>query len=127
MEPIKLSNIGGVTTNITNPTESTKLGTESGTETQGNTLNGSAGISEQLENTKETEAESRTGKTVKHVVTYIGNGNWIDGVNEKWARQTVAGTGIMNSREYTDVEYQTREDLKFMISYGAMTVVTVTL
>lgn len=127
MEAIKLNGVGGVTTGTVNPTETAKSDDVKATETQSDALNGSANASEQSENTQETEAEPQASGTTKHVVTYIGGGNWIDEKGKKWSKQAVVGTDIESAREYTDAEYQVREDLKFMVGYGAMTLVTVTL
>ena len=63
----------------------------------------------------ETQAQKEQNK---HVVTYIGNSEFIDSTGHKWRKH--------NEMTYTDEEYNARTDLHFMIKYGEMkhTVVT---
>lgn len=93
-------------------------------ETHIDTQNELTNTSEASEDTSETE--SKDGVT-RHVVTYVGSGHWIDSDGKVWARVSAKGTDIKNVREYDDEDLQSRDDLKFMIGYGAMTVTTVTL
>ena len=64
---------------------------------------------------KETKKES--GVT-KHVVTYIGNSEFVDSTKCKWHHN--------DEVTISDEEFENREDLHFMIRYGEMkhTVVT---
>jgi hypothetical protein len=66
-----------------------------------------------LELTKENEAKSD-----KHVVSYIGNSEFIDSKGHKWHKN--------DEQTYADDEYSERKDLHFMVKYGEMkhTVVT---
>ena len=102
-----------------------KIGNMSGV----NAVNASATapqINQEAENTskdtqKPTEANAQQASTetaVKHVLVYIGQSEYKDSTGKKWHKND-EGT-------YTEQEYSTREDLKFMVKYGEMkhTVVT---
>jgi hypothetical protein len=79
-------------------------------------------INDEVENTsKDTtkQAEEQTKEaTVKHVIVYLGNGEYTDNTGRKWRKD--------NEYTYTDKEYADRKDLHFMVKYGEMkhTVVT---
>ena len=60
-----------------------------------------------------------TATMTKHIVTFIGNGIWMDNHGDSWHRGH-HNENIKSEREYTDEEFVNRNDLKFMISYGAM-------
>jgi hypothetical protein len=69
-----------------------------------------------------TKTEDETNKTEfdgKVVVTYVGGGIWKDSEGKLWA-STKKSDNILNERQYTAEEYKNREDIKFMVSYGAM-------
>ena len=70
------------------------------------------------ESTKETTQEDKTEATQKHIITYIGSGEYKDSTGHKWHKN--------DEKTYDESEYITRKDLHFMINYGEMkhTVVT---
>jgi hypothetical protein len=120
---MELDNIGADVNKTPNSDKTVKLDDTKATETQADTSNELNSTSEQSEDTQGTATDGVT----KHVVSYIGGGIWVDQSGEKWARDDVPGTDIKSAREYTDDKYQTRDDIKFMVAYGAMKLVTVTL
>lgn len=79
--------------------------------------------SETAEDTNETkeetphEEESKAGTVV--VVTYVGNGIWKDEGGKLWSTKNVTDN-ILSERQYSKEEYDKREDIKFMVGYGAM-------
>lgn len=79
-------------------------------------------IKKEDENTSKGAFESNTSDTqkkqTKHVVTYIGNSEFIDATGHKWHNN--------DEHTYDDNEYTNRKDLHFMVKYGEMkhTVVT---
>lgn len=80
--------------------------------------------SEKAEAISETEPNARAEKSEaegKAVVTYIGKGIWRDANKELWAPNNKSDT-IVSERQYTIDEYERREDIKFMVGYGAMKV-----
>lgn len=110
--------------------ESKKLSGSTNTETQTKTENGSEvkpNTEETIEKTDEAQAKTETkveteakGYDVKHIVKYVGNGVWIDSNHQTWMRSS-DNQNIISQLQLTDAEYQTREDIKFMVSYGEMT------
>lgn len=76
-------------------------------------------INEIKPQTQTTEEETQAGE--KAVVCYIGNGIWKDSKGALWA-DTDKTANIVRERKYTVEEYNEREDLKFMVSYGVMRV-----
>ena len=77
--------------------------------------------SEEAKNTSETKEQTKSNKAKagKVVVTYIGSGIWKDSANKLWASTNKTGN-ILCERQYTAEEYDAREDIKFMVSYGSM-------
>lgn len=79
--------------------------------------------SETAEDTRETkeetphEEESKTGTVV--VVTYVGGGIWKDEAGKLWSAKNMTNN-ILSERQYSKEEYDKREDIKFMVGYGAM-------
>lgn len=79
--------------------------------------------SETAEDTSETkeetphEEESKAGTVV--VVTYVGGGIWKDEAGKLWSAKNVTNN-ILSERQYSKEEYDKREDIKFMVNYGAM-------
>lgn len=79
--------------------------------------------SETAENTNETkretphEEESKAGTVV--VVTYVGSGIWKDEAGKLWSAKNMTNN-ILSERQYSKEEYDKREDIKFMVGYGAM-------
>lgn len=57
----------------------------------------------------------------KAVVRYVGSGIWKDSNKELWSNEHKTST-IMAERTYSIDEYEGREDIKFMVGYGAMQV-----
>lgn len=51
-------------------------------------------------------------RTKKHTCTYMGNGVWTDSDGMKWVRK--------DTHVFTDEEFATRDDIKYMIDYGAI-------
>ena len=58
-------------------------------------------------------------KDNKVVVTYVGNSVWQDSDGKYWARECKGAT-IKNERQYTQEEYDSHKDIKFMVEYGEM-------
>ena len=79
--------------------------------------------SETVEDTSETkgetphEEESKAGTVV--VVTYVGGGIWKDEAGKLWSAKNMTNN-ILSERQYSKEEYDKREDIKFMVGYGAM-------
>lgn len=79
--------------------------------------------SEKAENTNETkketphEEESKAGAVV--VVIYVGGGIWKDEAGKLWSAKNMTNN-ILSERQYSKEEYDKREDIKFMVGYGAM-------
>lgn len=79
--------------------------------------------SETAEDTSETkgetphEEESKAGTVV--VVTYVGGGVWKDEAGKLWSAKNITDN-ILSERQYYKEEYDKREDIKFMVGYGAM-------
>ena len=63
------------------------------------------------------EEESKAGTVV--VVTYVGGGIWKDEAGKLWSAKNVTDN-ILSERQYSKEEYDKREDIKFMVGYGAM-------
>lgn len=80
-------------------------------------------IKEEVENTSKDTAEQTTEGTAepitKHVIVYLGNGEYKDSVGCKWHKH--------NEQTYSDEEYESRKDLHFMVKYGEMKHTTVTI
>ena len=63
---------------------------------------------------KDTESDGKV------LIQYVGNSIWRDEKGKLWKHNAVAGTSIIGERVYSKAEYEEREDLKFMVSYGEM-------
>lgn len=63
------------------------------------------------------EEESKAGTVV--VVTYVGGGIWKDEAGKLWSAKNVTDN-ILSERQYSKEEYDKRDDIKFMVGYGAM-------
>jgi hypothetical protein len=59
-------------------------------------------------------------KGTKHLVSFIGNGIFTDGKKALWSKVKDEDKEILTERTYNDDEFKSREDLHFMIKYGAM-------
>lgn len=66
-----------------------------------------------------TEQKAETGVAV---VCYIGSGVWKDSKKCLWANENKT-KNILSERKYPIDEYEERDDLKFMVKYGAMKVI----
>ena len=79
--------------------------------------------SETAEDTNETKKEtphkeeSKAGTVV--VVTYVGGGIWKDEAGKLWSAKNMTNN-ILSERQYSKEEYDKRDDIKFMVGYGAM-------
>lgn len=63
--------------------------------------------------------ENKEGTVNKVIVTYIGRGIWKDADKKLWASKDKSNN-ILSERQYSIDEYESREDIKFMVGYGAM-------
>ena len=73
---------------------------------------------------KAEELAKHKAKTIgdtKHVVTYVGNGVWVDEKGKVWSRSLKSNSEVEEVRTYLEKEFVLRTDLHFMIEYGAMT------
>lgn len=116
---------------MNNSTKSNKSDNKKQTKPQQDKQNGSVNT-EKKEQTNEKsnqqeqpKEETQTKSNGVCIVDYIGNGVWIDSENQKWANKDVSGTNIKCQRKYSADEYDKRDDIKFMVSYGEMKLTTV--
>lgn len=111
------------TTDKSAKTEELKTSKQAETKKQSAELTDNA--SEKAEDTKETDTEQTTETEDKAgdkvVVTYVGSGIWRDSKGKLWASENKSD-GILSERQFTAGEYDGREDIKFMVGYGAMKV-----
>lgn len=69
---------------------------------------------------QETADEASTEEAqAKVIVRYVGSGVWKDSHGKLWANENKT-ENILAERQYSQAEYKSREDIKFMVSYGAM-------
>lgn len=64
---------------------------------------------------------------MKHIVTYVGNGIWKDKEGISWIKKSNGNPDIITTKDFSDNELNSRDDIKFMIGYDAMIVHTVSL
>lgn len=57
---------------------------------------------------------------IKHIITFIGNGIYTDSKKDMWYKGDHDNPNVRSQREYIDNNYKNREDLHFMVEYGAM-------
>jgi hypothetical protein len=76
----------------------------------------------EIEQEKGEETKPEPNSTV--IVRYIGGGVWIDEKGNYWANEDKSDN-ILHERQYSKAEYESREDIQFMVSYGAMKIITV--
>ena len=110
--------------NTGNSTKSKELKTAEQAEVKTESTELIDNTSEKAEAISETEPNAHAEKSEaggKAVVTYIGKGIWRDANKELWASNNKSDT-IVSERQYTIDEYERREDIKFMVGYGAMKV-----
>lgn len=112
-----------IKTGTQNSTESEELKQVAQAETPTELVKSIDNATESQKNIDETEAKTETSKTEETmaVISYIGNGVWKDSNGALWAN-TDKTPNIVRERKYGIDEYNEREDLKFMVGYGAMRV-----
>lgn len=71
------------------------------------------------ETKQQTQPETKDEGTGKVVVTYVGGGIWRDKEKKLWASEDKSAN-ILSSRQYTEKEYEDRDDIHFMVKYGSM-------
>ena len=101
--------------NELNGTEQTETG-QTSAELTDNTSETAEDTNETKEETSHKE-ESKAGTVV--VVTYVGGGIWKDEAGKLWSAKNMTNN-ILSERQYSKEEYDKREDIKFMVGYGAM-------
>lgn len=63
------------------------------------------------------ETEQSTGGR-RHSIMYIANGIWKDSKGVYWCREP--HTNCIQSKTFSEEEFQARDDIKFMVKYGSM-------
>jgi hypothetical protein len=82
-------------------------------------------IEEKVEDTSKDIVKSATATgekantNTKHVITYIGGSEYIDSTGHKWHKG--------DEKTYSDDEYIKRVDIHFMVNYGEMKHIVVTM
>lgn len=89
-----------------------------GTETASTTVEPSANQTKPEGTAPESPSDGGAALTGKHSVTYIAGGLWTDSTGQTWSRDA-KGRSI-NHKVFTAEELAAREDIKYMIKYGAM-------
>lgn len=79
---------------------------------------------EESEEPQEQTEKGATSNNKKHVLKYVATGAWIDQEHRTWAKNH-ENPDIIDTMTISDDEYQSRQDLQFMVSYGAITDVVV--
>ena len=72
-----------------------------------------------LKDTKKPTEGKAEKPITKHVIVYLGNGEYIDSVGNKWHKH--------DEHTYSEEEYESRIDLHFMVKYGEMKHTAVTM
>lgn len=78
----------------------------------------------EIKKDKAEEAKEETKAEGKVIVTYVGSGVWKDSKGKLWASEKKS-ENILSERQYNADEYNNREDIKFMVNYGAMKAINV--
>lgn len=115
-------------TNSNKQTESKELKTNEQTNTPSNDVKLTDNTMEKAEGNKKTEQQkvkTEPQKAGNVLVTYIGHGSWIDAEREYWSATENKKANVLSNRTYTKDEYESREDLKFMVGYGEMNAIEV--
>lgn len=116
---------------MNNSTKSNKSNDKKQTKPQQDKQNGSVNIEKKEQTNEKSNQQEQPKEEIQAksngvcVVDYIGNGVWIDSENQKWANKDISGTNIKCQRKYSADEYDKRDDIKFMVSYGEMKLTTV--
>lgn len=69
----------------------------------------------------EPEADAKTEQSTggrRHSIMYIANGIWKDNKGVYWSREP--HTNCIQSKTFSEEEFQARDDIKFMVKYGSM-------
>ena len=106
---------------MNNSTKSNKSDDKKQTKPQQNKQNGSVNTEKKEQNNEKSNQQEQP----KEETQTKSNGVWIDSENQKWANKDVPGTNIKCQRKYSADEYDKRDDIKFMVSYGEMKLTTV--
>lgn len=100
-----------------------ELKTPEQTETNTESVELTDNVSEDAKTISEVNSEGTQEdkeKTVsKVIVTYVGRGIWKDADKKLWASRNKSDN-ILSERQYSIDEYESREDIKFMVGYGSM-------
>ena len=67
------------------------------------------------------EADAKTEQSAggrRHSIMYIATGIWKDSKGVYWCREP--HTNCSQSKTFSEEEFQTRDDIKFMVKYGSM-------
>lgn len=107
--------------NINDLKKSTELKTSEQTETKVEPAELINNTTEAKEDINEISKDTENKAENKVIVRYIGGGVWKDSRGKLWSN-TDKTQNILSERPYSESEYEEREDLKFMVSYGAMKV-----
>lgn len=70
-------------------------------------------------NTAKQATEEAKEAVTKHVIVYLGNGEYTDSTGHKWHKN--------DEYTYSDDEYNSRKDIHFMVKYGEMKHTMVTI
>lgn len=112
---------------ITNSNKSDNTKEQKATEQQVNEQNKSSDVSKAVKDNEKPSVNAKAEQPKdnkigggKCIVEYVGNSIWVDSNNNKWSRNDVKGTSIKSQRTYSAQEYESRDDLKFMVKYGEM-------
>lgn len=112
---------------MTNSNKSSNTEEQKATKQQINEQNKSSDVSEATKDNEKPSVKASVEQPKdnkigggKCVVEYVGNSVWVDSNNDKWSRNDVKGTSIKSQRTYPAQEYESRDDLKFMVQYGEM-------
>lgn len=124
------------TLNVANSTKSEELNDKKGVKIGnevGKSIDNAIGTAEDNKETdnvetveeKAEESHGNTDNINQVVIRYVGNGIWLDGHGEYWGRNNNNNTTIRNERIYSAAEYESRDDLRFMVKYNEMIVTNV--
>lgn len=117
-------NMDEIKKTVDNSTEIEELKANEQAEVNTEPVESTNNASDTTENTNEIEQTTEAEETKKEasdkvIVTYVGGGIWKDSHGELWASSNKS-VNILSERQYKASEYEKREDIKFMVAYGAM-------
>ena len=84
-----------------------------------NTVQIKTEVEDTSKDTHESTQKNETKAVTKHVITYIGSSEHIDSKGHKWHKG--------DEMTYDNAEFVTRKDLEYMVKYGEMKHVVVTI